>query len=119
MRSEPVVTQSEIPVPQYAECTGEKLVEHVRIAVLRVEILNSNIPNRKQPKYRNAQGKATPTGHSFNNKIVVERADTRTSTKSLGSPVPIFDLADYTSIIVLTTLCFFNVALIRKSSQSE
>ena len=74
---------------------------------------------QKTAKMPQRTGTATPTGRSFNNKMGVERADTRTSTKSLGSLVPPFDLRDWTSVTVLTTLCCFHVALICKSSKSE
>jgi hypothetical protein len=54
---------------------------------------------QQHPEYEIAKipqrtGTATPTGRSFNNKMGVERTDTRTSTKSLGSPVPLLDLRD-------------------------
>jgi len=53
------VNQSEIPVPQFAECTGGKHAEHVRIAGLRVEILKPQHPEQETAKIPQRTGTAT------------------------------------------------------------
>ena len=66
---------------------GEKNAEHVRIAGLWVEILNSCIPNRKQPKYRNAREQLYQLDVPFTIKWMWKGVILVQAPKSLGFPV--------------------------------
>ena len=90
-----VVKRSEVPVLQFAECTGGNTRETRQDSRSPGrDCKNSNIPNRKQLKYQNAQEQLHQLDVPLTTKWVWKVADTRTSTKSLGSPVPVFDLRD-------------------------
>jgi len=63
---------------EFAECTGKKICRTRQDSRSRGRGFKQQHPEQETAKIPQRTETATPTGHSFNNKMSVESVDTRT-----------------------------------------